>query len=188
MVHLPTSLSLAATLSFLTLIAAAPTTPTTTSTSDIFSFAKWVNDLITHPDTALSPEEAWQAYLDTLNSTSVAIEAANDKAEKRWDAAVQCNDFAPGPAWAPDAVWCINYLAAKGSTACVVNDVSYFCTHGRARITGVSGGGRPESSCQDAAQTAGLIMDTCTRSNQYVEGSRMNVRAGVQMYVHIRAP
>lgn len=141
MVHLTTSLSLAAPLSLLTLVTAAPiatTITTSTSTQKLFSFAKWVDDLISHPGTALGPVKAWQAYLDTLNSTSVAVEAANDKAEKRWDAAVQCNGFAPGPAWVSfilssspkdlcqwkrDMKQKANRLESKGPRRCLVHQL-----------------------------------------------------------------
>ncbi|CCC06083.1 hypothetical protein SMACR_00300 [Sordaria macrospora] len=187
MVHLA-PLSLAA-MSLLTLAAA---TPTAATTEPVFSFAKWVDDVVTNPETALSPEEAWQAYLDTANSTTSVPVAARGGVEKRWDPEVSCNNYDPGPAWAPDAVWCINNLAAKGSTACVAGSVTYFCTRGRARITGVysppSGRVGQTSSCQQVAQSAGRIMDTCTAPNQYVEGSRMNINPETFMAVHIRAP
>ncbi|CCC06082.1 hypothetical protein SMACR_00299 [Sordaria macrospora] len=142
MVHL-TPLALVA-MSLLTLVTAAPTAKATTDSEPVFSFAKWVDDLTANPDTALGPEEAWQAYLNTVNSTSTF--SAVPVAEKRWDAAVICNDIAPGPAYAPDAVWCINYLAAKGSAACITNTVSAFCFHGNAQITGVSGSGFQQST------------------------------------------
>lgn len=83
-------------LSLLTLVTAAPTAAVTTDTEPVFSFAKWVDDLIAHPDTALGPEQAWQVYLETVNSTS---SSPVSDVEKRWDAAVQCNDLSPGPAY-----------------------------------------------------------------------------------------
>ena len=92
MVHF-TPLTLAAT-TLLTLVTAAPMAQATTDSEPVFSFAKWVDDIIAHPDTALGPEEAWQAYIDTVNSTSTS-----SSLEKRWDAAVICNDLAPGPAY-----------------------------------------------------------------------------------------
>lgn len=94
MVHLA-PLSLAA-ISLLTLAAA---TPTATTTEPVFSFAKWVDDVVTNPGTALSPEEAWQAYLDTANSTTSVPVAARGGVEKRWDPEVSCNNYDPGPAW-----------------------------------------------------------------------------------------
>ncbi|KAK1780662.1 hypothetical protein QBC45DRAFT_449916 [Copromyces sp. CBS 386.78] len=157
MVHIA-PFSLAA-MSLLTLAATAPTAATT---EPVFSFAKWVDDVIANPETALIPEEAWQAYLDTANSTSVPI-AAPDGAEKRWDPEVSCNNYDPGPAWNP----------------CVGGSETHFCTHGRAGITDVyqppNGRVDQTSTCQQVAHTAGLIMDTCTGPDQYVEGSRRNV-------------
>lgn len=38
---------------------------------------------------------------------------------------------------------------------------------------------------QQVAQTAGLIMDSCTRGDQ-VEGKRWNINSGVKMEVYIR--
>ncbi|KAK3948009.1 hypothetical protein QBC32DRAFT_382455 [Pseudoneurospora amorphoporcata] len=171
MVHIA-PFSLAA-MSLLTLAATAPTAVTT---EPVFSFAKWVDDVIANPETALIPEEAWQAYLDTANSTSVPI-AAPGGAEKRWDPEVSCNNYDPGPAWAPDAVWCISDLAAKGSNPCVAGSETHFCNpwksgdHGCLSTPQWEGG----SDDQEVAHTAGLVMDTCTGPDQYVEGSRRNV-------------
>lgn len=92
MVHLAL-VSLAA-MSLLTLVTAAPAA----TTEPVFSFAKWVDDVIANPETALGPEEAWQAYLDTANFTSVPV-AANGGAQKRWDPEVSCDTYEPGPAY-----------------------------------------------------------------------------------------
>lgn len=106
MFHLTPLFSLAS-LSLLTLTAAAPTAATAVSEPVVFSFAKWVDDIVTNPETALSPEAAWQAYLDTSsNATSKVPVTARDSAatsvvglEKRWDPDVSCNNYDPGPAW-----------------------------------------------------------------------------------------
>ena len=70
---------------------AAPATMTaTTARSELaiaerFSFAEWVDSIIADPSTALSPEEAVQAFLDTANGT---LPAAVEK--RAWDAQVDC--------------------------------------------------------------------------------------------------
>lgn len=53
-----------------------------------FWFSEWVDSIIADPSTALSPQEAVQAYLDTANATLPATSGA----EKRgWDAQVICD-------------------------------------------------------------------------------------------------
>ena len=80
-----------AAMSLFALVSAAPLTVTTEE--PVFSFKKWVDDLIANPETALGPEEAWQAYLHSVNSTSSSIRPLTAR-----DAAVTCQDIAPGPA------------------------------------------------------------------------------------------
>lgn len=69
--------------------AVAPNTePAAVVGGERFSFAKWVDDIIANPDTALTPEQAVQAFKDTFNGT------VSDDLQKRWDAAVVCNPTA----------------------------------------------------------------------------------------------
>lgn len=51
-------------------VIAAPTVaePAEVSTTR-FSFAEWIDSIIANPDTALSPEEVVEAYLETANAT-----------------------------------------------------------------------------------------------------------------------
>lgn len=81
-----------AAMSLFTLVSTAPLTVTTEE--PVFSFAKWVDDIIANPETALGPEEAWQAYLNSVNSTSSSIGPLTAR-----DAAVTCQDLLPGPAY-----------------------------------------------------------------------------------------
>ena len=95
------SLSLAlAALGLFNLVTAAPSssaplqvvrerdTPESTTTGERFSFAKWVDDIIANPETALTPDQAMQAFEESLNGTVVARDSI---VEKRWDALVKCS-------------------------------------------------------------------------------------------------
>ncbi|KAL8377042.1 hypothetical protein RB595_007937 [Gaeumannomyces hyphopodioides] len=147
-----------------------------------FSFAQWVEDIIATPEKALTPEqavEAWNATVATMDPRVL---------EKR----VICNNVAGTEASVPDAVICINFLAALGDYRCETSTVSQFAYSGSnpgARIVGVGagGGGVSSSRCQDVARTAGQIMDSCTRADGLVQGVEQNPWAtGVGMAVHIR--
>ncbi|KAJ4411009.1 hypothetical protein N0V85_003883 [Neurospora sp. IMI 360204] len=79
---------------------AAPATVTATRSksadAERFSFAKWVDTIIANPDTALSPQEAWQAYLDSINSTTTnapSLGAVEPVHEKRRDPQVDCTNW-----------------------------------------------------------------------------------------------
>ncbi|KAJ0277416.1 hypothetical protein COL940_007770 [Colletotrichum noveboracense] len=157
------------------LIAAAPTD--TDAGIDVravdvavpFSFEKWAEDIIANPNgNHPSPEEAIAL---AFNQTST------DGLEKR-------------QADVADAVWCIDFIAARANVACnaVVSGTS-FCSRGQARITGVATGGNPprdtSSPCGNVARSAGQIMDACTR-NGLVYGQN-NAWGNGNMRVHIRA-
>ncbi|KAF9877054.1 hypothetical protein CkaCkLH20_05320 [Colletotrichum karsti] len=147
-----------------TLTSAAPTTH-----SEPFTFAKWIDGIIANPDgDNLSPEQA----VDDGASL-----------QKRWS----CNTIPNTEAWVPDAVSCIDDLARKGSQACVADSVSRMCRIGNAQITGVSNGQRASSTCNDVARGAGVIMDHCTRADNYVQGSEWAYGSDV-LLVHIRWP
>lgn len=66
------------------------------SVTQRFSFARWVDDKFTNPDTTLSPEQAWQAYLDSTadkdKDDDVLPATASSGPEKRWDSQVKCNE------------------------------------------------------------------------------------------------
>ncbi|KAF4806615.1 hypothetical protein CGCSCA5_v014173 [Colletotrichum siamense] len=170
------------------LIAAAPTV--TDAGIDVgavdvavpFSFEKWAEDIIANPNgNHPSPEEAIAL---AFNETST------DGLEKR-QADVSCTFDKPGGAASvADAVWCIDFIAARANVACnaVVSGTS-FCSRGQARITGVATGGNPprdtSSPCGNVARSAGQIMDACTR-NGLVYGQN-NAWGNGNMRVHIRA-
>ncbi|CCC09648.1 hypothetical protein SMACR_03680 [Sordaria macrospora] len=227
------SLALVTTLGLLNFVIAVPTTnpspldsslvvvhqrddaralPATTTTTERFSFAKWVDDIIANPETALTPEQALQAHRDSLNGTLVATTANHDNlgVDKRWDAAVVCSPTPIPPALSEIAALLINNLAAATAYACSTSPIRSFgkgyikyvdsvgnsVTVAKAEITGATcnKGSDPvsRSSCQSIAQTAGLIMDTCTYTGSdgqlYTQGMRMNVNAESNMIIWLRAP
>lgn len=132
-----------------------------------FSFEEWAI-AISKGEPHLSVEEAIKAA--QVNGVSPSASTDKRDLEKR----LRCNHLEIGPAYVPDAVWCIDYLAASG-LACRVYSNSKFCTHGRAQIVGVRGGAGPytESSCNDVARAAGHVMDNCWRADNTVQGDHV---------------
>ncbi|CCC12902.1 hypothetical protein SMACR_06044 [Sordaria macrospora] len=172
----------------LPLVAAAPTASASETLEvrsehevEVFSFEKWVDSIIANPDTALSSEQAIEAWKASTNGTSSAATDAAGTLSKR-----SCMPMAD-QAYVPDAVVCINKLASLGSQACVANAVAFFWTHGRAQVVGVAGPvAYVSTTCQKVAQTAGKIMDQCT-SGQFTGGQIPNV-GDSRMQVHLRLP
>lgn len=145
---------------------------------EVFSFEKWVDSIIANPDTALSPEQAIEAWAASTNGTAVSEASQLSKRS--------CVAMAD-QAYVPDAIVCINKLASLGSQACVANAVAFFWTHGRAQVVGVAGPvAMVSTTCQKVAQTAGKIMDQCT-NGQFTGGQLPNV-ADSRMAVHLRLP
>ncbi|KAF4777954.1 hypothetical protein HER10_EVM0010672 [Colletotrichum scovillei] len=180
-------------LSTLAVLAAAPfigaiPTATQSDAAEVFSFAKWVDGIIANPEgDNLTPSQAVEAWRESVNATeSDGTTATNGLLQKR----VTCNTVAGTEASVPDAVSCINDLARKGSQACVVSSVSVFCLLGNAQITGVKGGtnaASTSSACNDVARAGGLIMDSCTRADNTVQGQEFAWGNG-NLLVHIRRP
>ncbi|KAI1456443.1 hypothetical protein F4805DRAFT_432889 [Annulohypoxylon moriforme] len=72
-----------------------------------------------------------------------------------------------------EAVECINYLASLGSQACVASVfVESLCRRGNTQISGllIREGVKNTVTCQQAAQAAGRIMDSCSRGDGKVKG------------------
>jgi hypothetical protein len=130
----------------------APTSATT------FSFSQWVEDLIAHPDTALTPEEA-------IAAAQAAIVVGSAGGLEKRDPNCESGGFTGNHAYvcrppaaaryismgamltrvgfvqAPDAVGCVNYLAKLGQLGydCVIEDDQYaktMCIIASAKIVG----------------------------------------------------
>ncbi|KAF6812942.1 hypothetical protein CMUS01_12954 [Colletotrichum musicola] len=165
-------------------ISAAPTTAEALEVraeTEVFSFEKWAEDIIANPGgNHLSPDEAVAL---AFNQTSTDEHTIQKRAS--------CNIVAGSPASAADAVWCIDFIAARANVKCeaAVSGTS-FCRRGLAQITGVSGGFNPPRStstlCGNVARSAGAIMDQCTRNGQ-VYGTTAAWGNG-NLAVHIRHP
>ncbi|KAK2024962.1 hypothetical protein LX32DRAFT_568971 [Colletotrichum zoysiae] len=137
------------------------------SAVEVFSFSKWIDGIIANPEgDNLTPEEAVEAWQESLNETSVAA-AGENPIQKRWS----CNTQPGTEAYVPDAVACINELARRGSQQCSVDGNTVFCLIGRAQIMGTRGTVRTSSPCNDVARGAGFVMDHCTRADNTVQGS-----------------
>ncbi|KAF6827640.1 hypothetical protein CMUS01_08915 [Colletotrichum musicola] len=160
------ALSALAALALAQLTGAAPTQKE--ETVELFSFGKWVDGIIANPDgNNLTPEEAVKAWKASINETAAAADGEN-ALQKRY----ACNTRPNNEASVPDAVWCINDIARRGSAPCSVPGIVDFCIHGNARVWGARGGAFPTSSaCNDVARGAGFVMDHCTRADNTVQGN-----------------
>ncbi|KAJ6568734.1 hypothetical protein B0H19DRAFT_1065542 [Mycena capillaripes] len=72
-----------------------------------------------------------------------------------------------------DAVACLNFLSALGTTACTVNgDNVTFCTAGSCHWFGsnISGGPSASSFCSDVATGGNVVINTC-QGNGFVDGA-----------------
>ncbi|KAM5345694.1 hypothetical protein ACJ41O_011555 [Fusarium nematophilum] len=131
-----------------------------------FSFESWVESIIANPDgDHLSPEEAVKA-----------AEASRTGGEGSLDERAWCwgDDNVTKAAYVPDAVKCINRLAAKGKKRCRVDGTGLLCKIGRARIRAQTGGTtktKQSDTCNNIARSAGKVMDKCTRADNTVHGS-----------------
>ncbi|KAL0947837.1 hypothetical protein HGRIS_013899 [Hohenbuehelia grisea] len=151
----------------LTVSVAATPAPTSATT---FSFAQWVDDIITNPDTALTPVQAVEA----ANAAAV-IASAGSLQKRAW-----CQDqFKSAPA--NDAAACLDTLARLGSQGvqCTVpadrSDIQ-MCRIGGAQVVSSKGpAGEHSANCNDVARTGGLIFDSCWRAENTVKGSEICV-------------
>ncbi|KAJ7642013.1 hypothetical protein FB45DRAFT_863079 [Roridomyces roridus] len=85
---------------------------------------------------------------------------------------LMCGQVPPACAVA-DAIACLNFLSALGTTACTVNgDNEVFCTAGACKWIGsnLSGGPSASSFCADVATGGDVVINTC-QGNGFVDGS-----------------
>ncbi|KAJ4411008.1 hypothetical protein N0V85_003882 [Neurospora sp. IMI 360204] len=167
-------------------VTAAPAVSEAAEVTTRFSFSEWVDSIIADPSTALSPEEAVQAYLDTANATL----PATDGAQKRgWDAQVICdaNDGKKDRVKVADAVFCINYHAAAGQVACPGRLITngpwpqrVWCNWHGALFWPDNNDVSTYPTCQAIAQMYGVIMDTCTTPDGTVGGGRLHDMTGTK--------
>ncbi|KAK1960980.1 hypothetical protein LY78DRAFT_645670 [Colletotrichum sublineola] len=153
------------------------------ASSSTFSFSKWVDGILANPNgDNLTPEEAVEAWKESLNETS-AVATRGNLLQKRADV---CNTIPGTEAYIPDAVACIDYLARLGSQECRVRGYSQFISIGRARIFGIHVDIQtPETN--DIARAAGQVMDGCARADNTVQGADYAYGNG-HIYVWIQKP
>ncbi|KAH6855511.1 hypothetical protein B0I37DRAFT_442339 [Chaetomium sp. MPI-CAGE-AT-0009] len=148
-------------------VAAAPAGTSATT----FSFEQWVEDIIAHPDTAMTVDEAVAA----AQASDVVGSAGG--LQKR----VRCDQETIGWKRAPgrDAIACVDSLARKGNNGvnCAIGNGEFsilMCHIGRAQITGSkSDASRQSANCNDVARTAGKVFDSCWRSDDTIVGSEI---------------
>ncbi|KAH7138698.1 hypothetical protein B0J11DRAFT_500900 [Dendryphion nanum] len=138
-----------------------------TSSTAPFTFAQWIEDIITNPDgDHLTPEEA-------VAAKNAAEASRNPLTKRAW-----CQETFTS-ANANDAAACLNDLARK-SAAGVYCEVGWnqsniqMCRIGSAEIVGskvdIAAQG---ANCNDVARTGGLIFDSCWRADNTVKGSEI---------------
>lgn len=185
--------------------------PSAAAAAADFSFAQWVEDIISDPSGAhLSPTEAVEAK-------NAAVAASTSPFEKRVNcdkAWARANVRLPFPSLhflsqpnnrpsqssdlthmsqANDASACLADLARKGAagTACAIGDNEFsvqMCRIGGAQVVGSKPAGERQSvNCRDVARMGGLIFDSCWRSDGTVMGSEI-VAANRAVQVNILAP
>ncbi|KAH6692689.1 hypothetical protein F5X68DRAFT_250916 [Plectosphaerella plurivora] len=145
----------------------------------LFSFESWAGALARGKPT-LSVEEAIAAAGHLQDPSTV---------ERSLEKRLRCNHLSKPPAWGPDAVECINYLARSGLT-CRVETVVSMCIIGGAQIFASKVNTRQaytESSCEHVARAAGAIMDSCYRSDDTVQGDHYAYGNG-DMVVTLTSP
>ncbi|KAK3388585.1 hypothetical protein B0T20DRAFT_490641 [Sordaria brevicollis] len=148
-----------------TVAAAAPTTaaPTTTEVRP-FKFSQWVDDIINPDVEALTPEQAVEAYYQSVNATT-STQTGGTKA-KRFS--VQCYTSEYTRAEVNPAAMCVSSLAALGNgvtyswsgyakSVTLCNDIP------NVELVAVSGTDGPKvATAQQLAIGGGHIMDACT--------------------------
>ncbi|KAJ6563982.1 hypothetical protein B0H19DRAFT_1258503 [Mycena capillaripes] len=90
--------------------------------------------------------------------------------ERRFN--LMCAEVPPACSVA-DAVACLNFLSALGTTACTVNGENVtFCTAGSCHWFGsnISGGSSASSFCSDVATGGNAVINTC-QGNGFVDGA-----------------
>ncbi|KAK1775309.1 hypothetical protein QBC45DRAFT_335616 [Copromyces sp. CBS 386.78] len=171
-----------------------------------FSFRRWVDDISANPETALSPEEALQAYLDSsaADTDDDALPATGSAGpEKRWDSQVTCNDR--NRAKAVDVVNCIKDLHKWPFAHCPTGSLNIIPSKGEKYTMRAWCGendvvigpdisedlGQDDTklpSCASVAQTVGVIMDTCTtviNKEPWVSGWRVKDLTGLYVGVKV---
>ncbi|KAK3308395.1 uncharacterized protein B0T15DRAFT_524326 [Chaetomium strumarium] len=154
-------------LAALAMAASVAAFPTTTS-STTFSFAQWVEDIISHPDTALTVDEAIAA----AHAAGTVGPAGGIQKRVNCDHGVGVWKRAPGR----DAAACVDYIARVGALGydCGPKPGEYhsqMCQIGGAQIVALRGQQEPNRvNCNDVARTAGLIFDSCWRADDTVMG------------------
>lgn len=87
-------LSLLAALGLATLAGAIPAPASSGVASTTFTFSQWVEDLIANPDTALTPDQAVEAWRASVNDTATVAERATHAGPAPLRKRVSCNTIA----------------------------------------------------------------------------------------------
>ncbi|KAK3296418.1 uncharacterized protein B0H64DRAFT_442734 [Chaetomium fimeti] len=151
-------------------VAAAPApggaTPAVSGTT--FSFEAWVEDIIAHPDTALTVDEALAAAeaADAVGSAGGLVKRATC-GPSRWTRAN-----------GRDATACVDDLARKGNNGvmCTIpkNKLEIqMCQIRNAEVVGIKHGlaHKQGANCNAIARTVGRVFDRCWRADDTVSGS-----------------
>lgn len=153
--------------------------PTAEESTAPFSFESWAIALANGEQT-LSVDEAIAA---AANSTADTDNLDERSLEKR----LRCDLHKP--AYVPDAVACIDYLATSG-LMCRVDTVVKMCNIGNAEVFASKVNTKDQytqSTCEHVARALGFVMDNCWRPDNTVSGDHYAHGNG-NMMVALRGP
>ncbi|KAH6839494.1 hypothetical protein B0I37DRAFT_358082 [Chaetomium sp. MPI-CAGE-AT-0009] len=148
--------------------APAPAEASTAVSGTTFSFEAWVEDIIAHPDTALTVDEALAAVeaADAAGSAGGLV--------KR----ITCGPSRWPRANGRDATACVNDLARKGNNGviCAIPKGKLelqMCHIRDAKVVGIKAdlNTRQAANCNAIARTVGKLFDQCWRADDTVSGS-----------------
>lgn len=156
-----------------TLTVAAPTSTPASASTDLststtaeeikpFNFSQWVDDILNPDVVALAPEQALEAYYESINSTT----SSGPELSKRAGATCETNNSKRMPV--ADAVWLVNTMAAAGQKPVYIHapftsKAVEQTANGRSRIIGQKT--LPTELLEPSeywARAGGFIMDACT--------------------------
>ncbi|KAK3485339.1 uncharacterized protein B0T23DRAFT_45803 [Neurospora hispaniola] len=150
-------------------VSTSTSTSTSISTSTAtkpFSFSKWVDDILNPNVVALTPEQALEAYYQSINGTSTSSTTTGTELSKRAGATCEPSNSKRMPV--ADAVYIVNKMAAGGQKP--VHMPPPFCSESICRSTSGRSAMVGQKDCnlyveepsEYWARAGGLIMDACT--------------------------
>ncbi|KAK4182812.1 hypothetical protein QBC35DRAFT_456911 [Podospora australis] len=149
-------------------------TPEAATTLEIFSFEKWVKERLFLELLVFKPSVS-NYSVSKPTDVNPGINAVNALVKRDEVTCDHLKKYGYTPAYVPDAVRCIDYLASLGGYPCRVLDISTsYCVQGNARF-------------RDVAATAGRILDAYCSPDDTVQGVDFALQNS-WIAVHVSSP